>query len=139
MDHCPRPTRPPPERPLKAVLNLGAVPTALPIVSQLTGPFHARFPNVFLTVLSQTSQEIQNGIDDFELDVGMTYLDNEPLENVLTKPIYREEYVFLTPAANCPDTAGAVPQGMRLIKVSTLGGAMSALETLAAGGQVPSC
>ena len=28
--------------------------------------------------------------------------------------------VFLTPAANCPDTAGAVPQGLRLIKVSTL-------------------
>jgi PDZ domain-containing protein len=47
--------------------------------------------------------------------------------------------VFLTPAANCPDTAGAVPAGMRLIKVSTLDGAMSALESLAAGGQVPSC
>jgi Lon-like protease len=47
--------------------------------------------------------------------------------------------IFLTPAANCPDTAGAVPQGMRLIKVSTLGGAVSALTALAAGGQVPSC
>jgi PDZ domain-containing protein len=47
--------------------------------------------------------------------------------------------IFLTPAANCPDTAGAVPAGMRLIKVSTLGGAVSALSSLAAGGQVPSC
>jgi DNA-binding transcriptional LysR family regulator len=52
-----------------------------------------------MTVLSQTSQEIQNRIDNFELDIGLTYLDNEPLENVLTKPIYHEEYVFLTPAA----------------------------------------
>jgi Lon-like protease len=47
--------------------------------------------------------------------------------------------VFLTPAANCPDTAGAVPPGMRLIKVSTLAGAVRALKALAAGAQVPSC
>jgi PDZ domain-containing protein len=47
--------------------------------------------------------------------------------------------IFLTPAANCPDTAGAVPPGMRLIKVSTLAGAVRALKALAAGGQVPSC
>ena len=47
--------------------------------------------------------------------------------------------VFLTPAANCPDTAGSVPQGMRLIKVSTLAGAVSALKALRSGGSVPSC
>jgi PDZ domain-containing protein len=47
--------------------------------------------------------------------------------------------VFLTPAANCADTSGAVPQGMRLVKVSTLAGAMSALKALAAGRSVPSC
>jgi Lon-like protease len=47
--------------------------------------------------------------------------------------------VFLTPAANCPDTVGAVPQGMRLIKVSTLGGAVRALAALQSGGSVPSC
>lgn len=84
---------------LSGRLRLGAIPTALPIVSHLTGPFHARFPNVSVTVLSQNSQEIQNGIDDFELDAGLTYLDNEPLENVLTKPICHEEYLFLTPAS----------------------------------------
>ena len=47
--------------------------------------------------------------------------------------------VFLTPAANCADTAGAVPAGMRLVKVSTLEGAVSALTALAAGRNVPSC
>jgi PDZ domain-containing protein len=47
--------------------------------------------------------------------------------------------VFLTPAANCPDTAGAVPAGMRLIKVSSLRGAITALRALAAGNAVPSC
>lgn len=47
--------------------------------------------------------------------------------------------IFLTPAANCPDTAGSVPAGMRLVKVSTLSGAVSALQALAAGRNVPSC
>lgn len=47
--------------------------------------------------------------------------------------------VFLTPAANCPDTVGAVPAGMRLIKVSTLAGAVTALKALSAGKPVPSC
>jgi len=47
--------------------------------------------------------------------------------------------VFLVPAANCADAAGAVPAGMRLIRVSTLAGAVHALQALRAGGPVPSC
>jgi PDZ domain-containing protein len=47
--------------------------------------------------------------------------------------------IFLTPAANCPDTAGAVPAGLRLIKVSSLAGAITDLEALKTGRPVPSC
>jgi PDZ domain-containing protein len=47
--------------------------------------------------------------------------------------------IFLTPVSNCADTAGAVPQGMRLIKVSTLSGAIAALRALKNGQPVPSC
>jgi Lon-like protease len=47
--------------------------------------------------------------------------------------------VFLTPAANCPDTAGAVPSGLRLIKVTTLTGAIRDLAAIKAGRPVPSC
>ena len=84
---------------LSGRLRLGVIPTALPIVSHLLAPFYARYPAVTVTLLSQTSQEIQRGIEDFELDAGVTYLDNEPLERVRAKPIYLEEYVFLTPAS----------------------------------------
>lgn len=84
---------------LSGRLRLGAIPTALPIVSHLTAPFTARYPSVRVTVLSLTSQEIQRRLEEFELDVGLTYLDNEPLERVKAKPIYEEEYVFLTPVA----------------------------------------
>ncbi len=47
--------------------------------------------------------------------------------------------VFLTPASNCADTRGAVPAGLRLVKVSTLRGAIAALQALKAGRPVPSC
>ena len=47
--------------------------------------------------------------------------------------------VFLTPAQNCADTAGAVPAGLRIVKVSTLSQAITDLEALKAGKAVPSC
>jgi PDZ domain-containing protein len=47
--------------------------------------------------------------------------------------------VFLTPASNCPDTAGAVPAGLRLVKISTLRGAIAALNALKLSKPVPAC
>jgi DNA-binding transcriptional LysR family regulator len=79
-------------------LRIGAIPTALPIVSHLTGPFYARFPGVTVAVLSLNSHEIERGIEDFELDAGLTYLDAEPIERVKAKPVCIEEYIFLTPS-----------------------------------------
>ena len=87
------------DRGVSGRLRLGAIPTAMPIVSQLTTPFIALYPLVTIAVLSHTSQEIQRGIEDFHLDAGLTYLDNEPLERVRARPIYVEEYAFLTPTS----------------------------------------
>jgi DNA-binding transcriptional LysR family regulator len=83
---------------LKGRLRLGAIPTALPLVAAITGPFSERYPAVTLTVLSMTSNAIQSAIDNFDIDVGLTYLDNEPLERVISKPLYSETYVLLTRA-----------------------------------------
>ena len=47
--------------------------------------------------------------------------------------------VFLAPAANCTDVRGAVPSGLRVVKVSTLSQAMLDLEALKKGQPVPSC
>ena len=77
-------------------IRLGAIPTALPMVAHITAPFSARYPAVTLTVLSLTSSEIQSRIDNFELDVGLTYLDTESLNGIVSKPIYQESYVLLT-------------------------------------------
>jgi PDZ domain-containing protein len=47
--------------------------------------------------------------------------------------------VFLAPAANCADTAGAIPAGLRVVRVSTLPQAVSDLEDIQVGKPVPSC
>ncbi|HEX6448962.1 MAG TPA: PDZ domain-containing protein [Trebonia sp.] len=47
--------------------------------------------------------------------------------------------VFLAPAANCSDVRGAIPAGLRVVKVGTLSQAMSDLEALKTGQSVPSC
>jgi len=47
--------------------------------------------------------------------------------------------IFLAPAGNCPDTQGAVPAGLRVVKVSTLAGAVHALQNIRNGQPVPSC
>jgi DNA-binding transcriptional LysR family regulator len=81
-------------------LRFGVIPTALPMVSLITAPFRKKFPLVTMAVLSRSSIEIQRGIENFELEAGLTYLDNEPLEHVNTVPLYREEYILLAPSSN---------------------------------------
>ena len=88
---------------LSGVLRLGVIPTALPMVQSLTSALLARHPNVRVMVLSRTSAEILAGIEQFDLDAGITYLDNEPLGRVAQLPLYAEEYrLILGPGMEVP-------------------------------------
>ncbi|MFN4154810.1 MAG: LysR family transcriptional regulator [Paracoccaceae bacterium] len=73
-------------------LRIGVIPTALPMVAQLTTPFIRRHPAVSVTIRSRTSAEILEGIERLELEAGITYLDNEPLGRVVSQPLYAEFY-----------------------------------------------
>ena len=68
----------------------------MPAVAKLTMPFCTKHPHVTVDVKSMTSVQIQVGLDKFELDAGLTYLENEPLSNVRQKRLYRERYLFVT-------------------------------------------
>lgn len=84
------------KRALAGRLRIGAIPAALPVIALLTTPFCAQHPSVSIHIQSLSSKEIQRGIDTFDLDVGITYLDNEPLSRVRTLPLYRDRFVFIT-------------------------------------------
>jgi len=47
--------------------------------------------------------------------------------------------VFLVPADNCAEAGRNPPDGLQLVKVDSLGGAVDALEALRAGTPVPAC
>jgi DNA-binding transcriptional LysR family regulator len=83
---------------LSGQLRIGAIPVTLPVLSLLTTPFAKQHQRVRAMIRSLTSVEIQRGIDDIGLDVGVTYLDNEPLARVRRLRLYTERYVFLTRA-----------------------------------------
>ena len=68
------------------------------MATQLTTPFREKHPDVRFTILSQTSREILAMLDDLQIDAGLTYLDNEPLGQIRTLPLYWERYRLLTSA-----------------------------------------
>jgi DNA-binding transcriptional LysR family regulator len=82
---------------LSGRLRIGVIPAALPMTALLVTPFADRYPQTTSTVISMSSAEIQRGLDEFDLDAGITYLDNEPLVRVRTVPLYKERYVLVTP------------------------------------------
>jgi DNA-binding transcriptional LysR family regulator len=84
------------KRALAGRIRVGAIPAALPMISLLTTPFCARHPAVTIHIQSLSSKDIQRGIDTFDLDLGLTYLDNEPLSRVRTLPLYHDRFVFIT-------------------------------------------
>lgn len=77
-------------------VTLGVIPTAEPVAPLLTARFTARHPHVHIVVKSLTSMEIQRGLLDFSLDVGLTYLDLLPAHLLHVVPMYRESYILVT-------------------------------------------
>ncbi|HQT47562.1 MAG TPA: LysR family transcriptional regulator [Acidocella sp.] len=85
---------------LSGLLRFGVIPSADPAAAQLTAQFSTLHPAVCINIQSMSSRAIQRGLDAFEIDAALTYLDNEPLENIRQIPLYRERYVFVTRRGN---------------------------------------
>ena len=81
-------------------IRIAAVPTALAMTPRLTTPFREKHPGVTFSVLSRTSIEVLTLLENFEIDAGITYLDNEPLGRVASVPLYSESYQLITAQGN---------------------------------------
>ena len=76
-------------------VRLAVVPTALTVAAQLTTSFVRAHPDVHFTLLSSTSADILQSLEDLQIDAGISYLDNEPLGRVVTVPLYAERYALI--------------------------------------------
>jgi DNA-binding transcriptional LysR family regulator len=79
-------------------LVLGVIPSALPKASFLTRAMNAAHPAVDFAILSHSSEEIIRALNDFSIDAGITYLDNEPVEGLMQAELYRENYCLFVAA-----------------------------------------
>src|SRR3546814_5062159 len=76
---------------------LGVIPAAMPSLSFLTDRFCAANPASTIEIRSLSSRAIAQGLDAFELDGGLTYLENEPIAHVRRVPLYHERYKLIVP------------------------------------------
>lgn len=83
---------------LSGTLRIGAIPTAMTVSPLIASPMRKQHPMVRFSLESMSSREIATRLNDFDIDVGMTYVDGEPLGRVRVVPLYRERYLFLTPS-----------------------------------------
>lgn len=95
-----------------------------------------------LGILDKVSENLTNG----KFIAGTGTIDSNgtvgPIGGIQLKMIAARNAgatVFLAPAGNCDDVRGAVPGGLRVVKVSTLRGAVQALQALQKGQSVPGC
>ena len=85
---------------LSGHIRIAAIPTALAMVPRLTTPFREKHPGVTFSILSRTSIEVLSLLGNFDVDAGITYLDNEPLGRVTSVPLYSERYQLITAVGN---------------------------------------
>lgn len=83
---------------LTGTLRIGAIPTAVPPSPLVTNPFRERHPQASVRIEALSSTEILRKLEEFDIDVGLTYVDPEASEVTSAVTLYRERYLLLTPS-----------------------------------------
>jgi DNA-binding transcriptional LysR family regulator len=74
-------------------LAIGAVPTTLPVAARFAAQLQARYHGIRPVVRSLSSHEIETGLDNLSLDMGLGYTDRG--ERFTAWPQYVEQYFLL--------------------------------------------
>ena len=84
------------KRGLAGVIRLACIPTALPVAARLCTLLAERHPGLGFSVQASSSKFMNRLLQDFQIDGGLTYLDNEPLPETVVTPLYDEAYRLVT-------------------------------------------
>jgi DNA-binding transcriptional LysR family regulator len=80
---------------MTGTLRIGAIPTTMTVAAFVTGPCFSAYPNIRYTLSSLTADAIVSQLDHFELDIGLTYLDDKVIEGFEKLHLFDERYVLL--------------------------------------------
>jgi DNA-binding transcriptional LysR family regulator len=81
---------------MAGTLRVGAIPTTMPVVSFITAPCRSLYPNIRYAISSLSTEAIAGQLDRFELDLGLTYLDEKTIDGFETLHLFDERYVLLS-------------------------------------------
>jgi len=80
---------------LEGVLKIGAIPATLPLVAKMVHHILRAFPKVRHEIRTYSAAKIQRRLGHYELDLGISYLDDRRLREFATVPIFCERYVLM--------------------------------------------
>ncbi|SOE95858.1 DNA-binding transcriptional regulator, LysR family [Burkholderia sp. D7] len=84
---------------LIGTLRIGAIPTIMPVTTRMLAPCMREHPHMHYEVRSLSSDAILRQLDEYELDVGLTYLDDQVQAGFSVLPLYFERYLLLSPSS----------------------------------------
>ncbi len=83
---------------LAGKLRIGVIPTALPLSALITSNFVKEHRGVTIEVVTNSAQDILVGLEDYSLDLGISYLDEAKSPKIKELNLYNENLALLTPA-----------------------------------------
>ncbi len=81
---------------MAGTLRVGAIPTTMTVTAFVTAACRALYPNVRYAISSLSTETIASQLDRFELDLGLTYLDEKTIDGFESLHLYDERYVLLS-------------------------------------------
>ena len=82
---------------LSGQLRLGAMPTSTPVLPYINRRFLDAHPDTHIDVSFLGSEALRTKLTNFELDVGITYIDQEQPPPLQRHPLYKEHLSLLIP------------------------------------------
>jgi DNA-binding transcriptional LysR family regulator len=89
-------------RNLTGRLRIGAMPMSSPVLPTINDLFTTRYPAVQVDIQFVGLERMKIGLNNFELDVGITYLEDQPLERLRTLSLYEERWSLMVPKGMFP-------------------------------------
>jgi len=87
---------------LEGALKIGAIPATLPLVARMVHHVRHAFPKVRHEIRTYSAAKIQRRLSNYEIDLGISYLDDPRLRDFSTVPIFCERYVLVYSPGQAP-------------------------------------
>jgi len=96
---------------LNGRLRIAAMPMSMPVTGLINRLVLEHHPDVLVDIQFCGLTELKRGLANFEFDVGLTYLEEQPLDRLNTLALYKETFHLLIPENDWFEGRDAVTWG----------------------------